>query len=42
MVEGDWLAQWFEAHGAHLRTVAYRMLGSLSEADDGWSPVELR
>jgi RNA polymerase sigma factor (sigma-70 family) len=30
----DWLAERFEANRAHLRSVAYRMLGSLSEADD--------
>jgi RNA polymerase sigma-70 factor (ECF subfamily) len=30
----DWLAERFEANRTHLRTVAYRMLGSLSEADD--------
>ena len=34
MDERDWLAEQFEAHRAHLRAVAYRMLGSLSEADD--------
>jgi RNA polymerase sigma-70 factor (ECF subfamily) len=34
MHEHDWLAQRFEEHRAHLRGVAYRMLGSLSEADD--------
>jgi RNA polymerase sigma factor (sigma-70 family) len=28
------LAEQFEAHRAHLRAVAYRMLGSLTEADD--------
>jgi RNA polymerase sigma factor (sigma-70 family) len=32
--EHDWLAERFEAHRAHLRAVAYRMLGSGSEADD--------
>jgi RNA polymerase sigma factor (sigma-70 family) len=32
--DGEWLADRFEAHRAHLRAVAYRMLGSLSEADD--------
>jgi RNA polymerase sigma-70 factor (ECF subfamily) len=31
---GEWLAEWFEAHRLHLRGVAYRMLGSLSEASD--------
>ena len=30
----DALAAHFEEHRAHLRAVAYRMLGSLSEADD--------
>jgi RNA polymerase sigma-70 factor (ECF subfamily) len=30
----DWLAERFEADRPHLRGVAYRMLGSLSEADD--------
>jgi RNA polymerase sigma-70 factor (ECF subfamily) len=30
----NWLVEQFEAHRNHLKTVAYRMLGSLSEADD--------
>lgn len=34
MNEPEWLAAQFEAHRNHLRGVAYRMLGSLSEADD--------
>ena len=34
MDERDWLADRFEEHRGHLRAVAYRMLGSLSEADD--------
>ena len=34
MDEHDWLADRFEEHRRHLRAVAYRMLGSLSEADD--------
>jgi RNA polymerase sigma factor (sigma-70 family) len=34
MDEQDWLAQRFEEHRSRLRAVAYRMLGSLSEADD--------
>jgi RNA polymerase sigma-70 factor (ECF subfamily) len=29
-----WLAEQFEANRSHLRAVAYRMLGSLNEADD--------
>jgi len=34
MDEHEQLAERFEAHRPHLRAVAYRMLGSLSEADD--------
>ncbi len=34
MDEREWLAERFEAHRGHLRGVAYRMLGSLSEAED--------
>jgi RNA polymerase sigma factor (sigma-70 family) len=34
MEDHDWLAQQFEENRTHLRAVAYRMLGSLSEADD--------
>ena len=34
MTEADWLAVRFEEQRAHLRAVAYRMLGSLAEADD--------
>ena len=34
MDEHDWLAARFEEHRSHLRAVAYRMLGSLPEADD--------
>src|ERR687890_1712483 len=40
MDERDWLAQRFQEHRPRLRAVAYRMLGSTSEADDavqeGW------
>jgi RNA polymerase sigma factor (sigma-70 family) len=32
--ESEWLASRFAEHRRHLRAVAYRMLGSLSEADD--------
>ncbi|MGH3760595.1 sigma-70 family RNA polymerase sigma factor [Actinophytocola sp.] len=34
MNEQDWLAERFEEHRSHLRAVAYRMLGSIAEADD--------
>ena len=34
MQDPDWLAAQFEENRGHLRGVAYRMLGSLSEADD--------
>ncbi len=34
MDEADWLAARFEEQRPHLRAVAYRMLGSLAEADD--------
>src|SRR3984885_12630886 len=34
MDEADWLAVRFEEQRAHLRAVAYRMLGSLADADD--------
>jgi RNA polymerase sigma factor (sigma-70 family) len=34
MDESEFLAAQFEQHRAHLRAVSYRMLGSLSEADD--------
>ncbi len=34
MDEHEWLAQQFEANRSHLQAVAYRMLGSLSEAED--------
>jgi RNA polymerase sigma factor (sigma-70 family) len=34
MDEHEWLAEQFEANRSHLQAVAYRMLGSLSEADD--------
>jgi RNA polymerase sigma factor (sigma-70 family) len=32
--DSDWLAARFEEHRGHLRAVAYRMLGSVTEADD--------
>jgi RNA polymerase sigma factor (sigma-70 family) len=42
MDEREWLAQRFEEHRARLRAVAYRMLGSLSEADDAVQEAWLR
>jgi DNA-directed RNA polymerase specialized sigma24 family protein len=42
MDEQDWLADRFEAHRAHLHAVAYRMLGSPSEADDAVQEAWLR
>src|SRR5829696_8662896 len=42
MDEQDWLAQRFEEHRSHLRAVAYRMLGSVSEADDAVQETWLR
>ena len=42
MSEDDWLAGQFESHRGHLRGVAYRMLGSLSEADDAVQEAWLR
>jgi RNA polymerase sigma-70 factor, ECF subfamily len=40
--EHDWLAERFEERRARLRAVAYRMLGSLSEADDAVQESWLR
>jgi RNA polymerase sigma factor (sigma-70 family) len=42
MDERDWLAEQFEKHRTRLRGVAYRMLGSLSEADDAVQEAWLR
>jgi RNA polymerase sigma factor (sigma-70 family) len=42
MGQSDWLAERFETHRSHLRAVAYRMLGSLSEADDAVQESWLR
>jgi DNA-directed RNA polymerase specialized sigma24 family protein len=42
MDERDWLAERFEEHRPELRAVAYRMLGSLSEADDAVQEAWLR
>ncbi len=42
MDEHEWLAERFEENRTHLRAVAYRMLGSLSEADDAVQESWLR
>src|SRR5437763_6659082 len=42
MDEREWLAERFEEHRPRLRAVAYRMLGSLSEADDAVQEAWLR
>jgi RNA polymerase sigma-70 factor (ECF subfamily) len=42
MDERQWLADQFEEHRPHLRAVAYRMLGSLAEADDAVQDTWLR
>ncbi len=42
MTDQEWLAERFEEQRPHLRAVAYRMLGSLSEADDAVQDAWLR
>ena len=42
MDEKDWLAERFEAHRAHVRAMAYRMLGSMPEAEDAVQEAWLR
>src|SRR6266446_6883518 len=42
MDEKGWLAETFEANRTHLRGVAYRMLGSLPEAEDAVQQAWLR
>lgn len=38
----DWMATQFDEHRAHLRSVAYRVLGSASDADDALQEAWLR
>ena len=42
MNDNAWLAERFEANRSHLRGVAYRMLGSLSDADDAVQEAWIR
>lgn len=42
VAEHDWLAEEFEENRGHLRAVAYRMLGSVSEAEDAIQETWLR
>jgi RNA polymerase sigma factor (sigma-70 family) len=42
MDDEKWLAERFQEHRPHLRAVAYRMLGSLTEADDALQEAWLR
>lgn len=42
MTERDWMAEQFESNRSHLRAVAFRLLGSLSEADDAVQEAWLR
>jgi RNA polymerase sigma factor (sigma-70 family) len=42
MTEGDWLASRFEEHRGRLRAIAYRILGSSSDADDAVQEAWLR
>ena len=42
MTQSDWLAAEFEEHRDHLRAVAYRLLGSVSDAEDAVQDTWLR
>ncbi len=41
-MDGEWLAERFEADRTRLQAVAYRLLGSASEADDAVQEAWLR
>ena len=42
MADSDWLVAAFEEHRDHLRAVAYRLLGSMTDADDAVQDTWLR
>lgn len=42
MPDNEWIAERFEEHRRHLRAVAYRMLGSVGEADDAVQEAWIR
>ena len=42
MADSDWLAAAFEQNRDHLRAVAYRLLGSVTDADDAVQDTWLR
>src|SRR3954451_9889973 len=42
VIDDAWLAERFEANRPHLRGVAYRMLGSMTEADDAVQEAWIR
>jgi RNA polymerase sigma-70 factor (ECF subfamily) len=42
MDDNEWLARQFDGNRVHLRSVAYKMLGSLTEADDAVQETWLR
>src|SRR5580658_10123254 len=42
MADSDWLTAAFEENRSHLRAVAYRLLGSMSDADDAVQDTWLR
>src|SRR5215470_15671502 len=42
MLDNEWLAAAFAEHRDHLRAVAYRLLGSMTDADDAVQDTWLR